>query len=71
MSGTGPVAVGFIGAGMMSDTYLENLTSVPDVRVVIVGARYQRRAREQAAKYKEAERGSITTCSPIPRSRSS
>ena len=32
---TGPVGVGFIGAGMISDTYLENLTSFPDVEVVI------------------------------------
>ncbi len=34
---TGPVGVGFIGTGMISNTYLENLTSFPDVRVVILG----------------------------------
>lgn len=28
---TGPVGVGLIGAGMISDTYLDNLTSFPDV----------------------------------------
>ena len=37
MAGTGPVGVGFIGTGMISNTYLENLTSFPDVRVVILG----------------------------------
>jgi predicted dehydrogenase len=37
MPGTGPVGVGFIGTGMISNTYLENLTKFPDVRVVILG----------------------------------
>jgi hypothetical protein len=41
MSRSGPVGVGFIGTGMISDTYLDNLTSFPDVRVVIVGGRNQ------------------------------
>ena len=31
MAASGPVGVGFIGTGMISDTYLENLTSFPDV----------------------------------------
>lgn len=51
MPGTGPVGVGFIGAGMISDTYLENLTSFPDVRVLIVGDLDQARAKAQAQKY--------------------
>ena len=34
---SGPVGVGLIGTGMISDTYLEHLTSFPDVRVVILG----------------------------------
>ena len=33
----GPGGVGLIGAGMISDTYLDNLTSFPDVRVLVVG----------------------------------
>ena len=33
--GSGPVGVGFIGAGDISDTYLENLKSFPDVEVLI------------------------------------
>jgi len=48
---TGPVGVGFIGAGVISDTYLENLTSFPDVRVVHVGDLDTERARTQADKY--------------------
>ena len=34
---SGPVGVGLIGTGMISDTYLEHLTSFPDMRVVILG----------------------------------
>ncbi|MFT4218918.1 MAG: Gfo/Idh/MocA family oxidoreductase [Microbacterium sp.] len=37
MAGTGPVGVGFIGAGMISNAYLENLTKFPDIDVVILG----------------------------------
>jgi predicted dehydrogenase len=45
---TGPVGVGLIGAGMISDTYLDNLTSFPDVKVLIVGDLDPARARTQA-----------------------
>jgi predicted dehydrogenase len=58
MAGTGPVGVGFIGAGMISNTYLENLTSFPDVRVVIVGDLDTQRAADQARKHGIAESGS-------------
>ena len=37
MSRTGPVGVGFIGTGMISNTYLENLSRFPDVDVIILG----------------------------------
>jgi len=37
MSVSSAVGVGFVGTGMISDTYLENLTSFADVRVVILG----------------------------------
>jgi predicted dehydrogenase len=57
MSRSGPVGVGFIGTGMISDTYLDNLTSFPDVRVVIVGGRNQARAQAQAQKHNVAESG--------------
>ena len=57
MSRSGPVGVGVIGAGMISDTYLENLTSFPDVRVLIVGDLDPARAQAQAEKYEVPESG--------------
>ncbi len=47
---SGPVGVGFIGVGVISDTYLENLRSFPDVRVVILGDLDVARAQTQAEK---------------------
>ncbi len=58
MAGTGPVGVGFIGTGMISDTYLENLTSFPDVRVIILGDLDLERARAQAEKHGVPQWGS-------------
>ena len=55
---SGPVGVGLIGAGMISDTYLENLLSFPDVRVVIVGSRQPERARAKAEQHRVPEWGS-------------
>ncbi len=48
---SGPIGVGVIGAGVISDTYLANLTSFPDVAVVAVGDLDVERARERAEKY--------------------
>lgn len=45
------VGIGFIGVGVISDTYLENLTSFPDVEVLILGDLDPERARAQAAKW--------------------
>jgi predicted homoserine dehydrogenase-like protein len=36
-SRSGPVGIGVIGAGVISDTYLKNLTSFPDIDVHAVG----------------------------------
>ena len=46
-----PIGVGVIGAGVISDTYLENLSSFPDVSVVIVGDLVEERAKSQAEKH--------------------
>ncbi|EWS81682.1 Gfo/Idh/MocA family protein [Brachybacterium phenoliresistens] len=46
-----PVGVGFIGVGVISDTYLENLNSFPDVEVLILGDLDVERAKAQAAKH--------------------
>jgi predicted dehydrogenase len=42
---------------MISDTYLENLTSFPDVRLLIIGDLDRDRARAQSAKYRVPESG--------------
>ncbi len=54
---TAPFGIGFIGAGMISDQYLTNLTQFPDVRVVIIGDLDTERAAAQAEKYGVAESG--------------
>ena len=46
-----PLGVGIIGAGNISDQYLTNLTSFPDVRVLAIGDVQEDRARAQAMKY--------------------
>jgi predicted dehydrogenase len=45
---SGPVGVGVIGAGVISDAYLTNLTSFPDVRVLAVADLDVDRAAAQA-----------------------
>lgn len=57
MTGAGPVGVGVIGAGMISDTYLENLGSFPDVRVVAIGDLDTARAAAQAARHQVPHAG--------------
>ncbi|MFC4856391.1 Gfo/Idh/MocA family protein [Actinophytocola glycyrrhizae] len=47
----GPVGVGIVGAGVISDTYLENLTSFPDVRVLRIADLDPARAAAQADKH--------------------
>lgn len=54
-----PVGVGLIGAGNISDQYLRNLTSFPDVRVLAVGDLLEDRARAQAAKYDVPRAGGV------------
>lgn len=48
---TGPVGVGIVGAGVISQTYLENLTSFPDVKVVAVGDIIPERAKAKAEEH--------------------
>ncbi len=51
MTGSGPVGVGFIGAGVISGAYLKNLTSFPDVAVHIVGDLVPEVAAARAEEY--------------------
>lgn len=48
---TSPVKVGVVGAGNISSTYLENMTSFPDLEVVFVADMILDRAESQAKKY--------------------
>lgn len=51
MTRTGRVGIGFIGAGMISEQYLENLTRFPDVEVVRIGDIDTARAAASAEKW--------------------
>ncbi|MEY4320907.1 MAG: hypothetical protein RLZZ471_848 [Actinomycetota bacterium] len=55
----GPVGVGFIGAGVISDQYLINLTKFPDVNVLFIADIDLDRAASQAKKYGVAASGSV------------
>jgi hypothetical protein len=48
---TGPVGVGIIGAGMISDFYLENLTRFPDTNVLAIADIDLDRAKAAAEKW--------------------
>ncbi|WKT89454.1 Gfo/Idh/MocA family oxidoreductase [Microbacterium maritypicum] len=59
--GAGPVGVGIIGAGNISDQYLSNLTTFPDVRVLAIGDLLEERAKAQAEKYGVPRSGGVDT----------
>jgi predicted dehydrogenase len=59
MAASGPVGVGLIGAGNISDQYLTHLTTFPDVRVLAIGDIAEDRARAQAAKYGVPDAGGV------------
>ncbi|MGO4533290.1 Gfo/Idh/MocA family protein [Leifsonia sp. 2MCAF36] len=58
MSG-GPVGVGVIGAGVISNQYLENLTAFPDLDVRFVADIDLERAKAQADKFGVANSGTV------------
>lgn len=51
MTGIGPVGIGIIGAGVISETYLENLTSFPDVTVHAIGDLFEESAARRAEQF--------------------
>lgn len=55
----GPVGVGLIGAGNISDQYLTQLTTFPDVRVLAVADAIEERATTQAEKYGVPRAGGV------------
>ena len=58
-SKTGPVGVGFIGVGNISDAYLTNLTKFPDVKVLFLSDIDTERAKTQAEKWGVPESGTV------------
>lgn len=56
---TGPMGVGVIGAGVISEMYLTNLTSFPDLRVLAVADLDTARAAAQAAKHGVPAAGTV------------
>ncbi|MBD8609838.1 Gfo/Idh/MocA family oxidoreductase [Frigoribacterium sp. CFBP 13729] len=58
-SRTGPVGVGVIGAGVISDQYLSNLTKFPDLEVLFVADIDEPRAAAQAEKWGVPGSGSV------------
>ena len=60
MSKTGPVGIGLIGAGNISDAYLSNLMIFPDVEVRFIADLDLRRAAEKAAKFGIPNSGSVS-----------
>lgn len=56
---TAPVGVGIVGAGVISQTYLENLTSFPDVKVVAIGDLIPERAQAKAEEHGVASWGTL------------
>ncbi len=59
MSGSGPVGIGIIGAGVISDTYIENLSSFPDTAVLAIGDLRPDAARAKAAEHGIAAAGDV------------
>ena len=56
---SGKVGVGVIGAGVISDTYLENMTSFPDLEVLFVADLDADRARAQAEAFGVPGHGTV------------
>ena len=56
-----PVGVGVIGAGTISDTYLENLSNFADTEVLAIGDIVTDAAKEKAAKYEVPAAGDVAT----------
>ena len=59
MTGSGPLAVGVIGAGKISEQYLKNMTQYPDLDVRFVADLYPDLARSRADEFGVSGAGSV------------
>ena len=59
MARTGPVGVGIIGAGFISETYLKNLTSFPDIDLLAIGDLVPEAASAKAAEHSVPTSGGV------------
>jgi predicted dehydrogenase len=57
---TGPVGVGIIGAGVISKTYIENLTGFADTEVIAIGDLYPEAARTRAEEHGISTSGDVS-----------
>jgi predicted dehydrogenase len=57
----GPVGIGIIGAGVISDTYIANLASFADTRVLAIGDLRPEAARAKAAEHDIPAAGDVET----------
>jgi predicted dehydrogenase len=67
MSGNGPVGIGIIGAGVISDTYIENLTAFPDTTILAIGDLRPDVARAKATEHGIATAGDVEAVFAHPR----
>jgi predicted dehydrogenase len=59
VSRTGPVGIGVIGAGVISDQYLSNIVTFPDLKALFIADIDLDRAATQAAKYGVSGSGTV------------
>ena len=55
----GPVGVAFIGAGNISKQYLDNLTTFPDIKVLVIADLFEEAAKARAEEYGIPEWGGV------------
>jgi len=59
VAGSGPLGIAVVGCGTISDEYLRNLTSFPDLNVLFCADLDLARAKDQAAKYGVGASGTL------------
>jgi predicted dehydrogenase len=64
--GTAPVGIAVVGCGTISDEYLRNLTSFPDLAVLFCADLDLTRAKDQAAKYGVGASGTLAQALEYP-----